>query len=226
MPRGGTLTLGTRALPGPSVALAVRDTGEGMSPATLAQAVEPFFTTKPVGKGTGLGLAMVYTTVRAHGGTLDLTSSEGRGTQATLTFPARSRQAAPQAFPPQAPRTRRALEILLVDDDELIRASVPGLVATLGHRVDTAEGGPRALERLAEGRRYDLVILDLNMPGMNGAETLIALRCLRLRLHVLLATGHLDPETGALLAQDPCALSIGKPFTVEDLDQRIHQLTE
>ena len=199
------------------------DSGEGMEPAVLARAMEPFFTTKPLGKGTGLGLAMVYATIKAHGGTVALQSEPGQGTLVRLCLPAVGAGQAPaEPTRPAAPSGAKA--ILVVDDDELIRASVPAMVACFGHRVTTAAGGQEAISLLAAGQEVDLLILDLNMPGMNGAEALVRLRRMRPGLPVLVATGHLDPETAELLRRDGMALSIPKPFTMAELDRKMKQL--
>jgi len=223
MPQGGTLTLRTRSLPG-QVEVAVQDTGEGMTPAVLARAMEPFFTTKPVGKGTGLGLAMVFAAVKAHGGQVHLQSEPGQGTTVTLRLPALAVSDAPAAVAARTARAERALAVLLVDDDELIRAALPPLVTSLGHRVATAPGGREALAWLAQGHPCDLMILDLNMPGMNGAETLQRLRQDWPTLPVLLATGNLDDETALRLFEDGRAGCILKPFDLGELDRKIQEL--
>jgi PAS domain S-box-containing protein len=223
MPRGGTLTLRTRRLEA-MVELEVHDTGQGMSPEVAARAMEPFFTTKPIGKGTGLGLASVYVTAKAHGGSVDIQSTPGAGTLVRVSLPARSESSHPAVAEasqlPSAP-----LQVLLVDDDELIRFTVPRLVELLGHQVVTCAGGREALDLLETGRPLGLVILDLNMPGMDGAETLGRIRQLRPDLPVLVATGHLDAETAELLKADPRVASIAKPFTLADLDRKIQDFT-
>lgn len=225
MPQGGTLILRTCGAEAGWVELSVVDSGEGMSPEVMARAMEPFYTTKAVGKGTGLGLAMVYTTAKAHGGTVEIHSEAGKGTRVTLRLP---RVAAPAGEPvleradPEGPQP---LEILQVDDDELILASVPVMIEACGHRVRTAQGGREALEYLASGAKVDLVLLDLNMPGMNGEETLRELRKTHPQLPVLLATGFLDTRTEGILKRDPHALCISKPFSMRDLELRIRDIT-
>ena len=223
MPQGGSLAFRTRRRPGAQVELSVEDSGQGMAPEVLARALEPFFTTKPLGKGTGLGLALVYATAKAHGGSVILHSEPGRGTRVQIQLPASAAPPVPAA-PAEFPVPAAALQILLVDDDELIRAAVPGLLGLLGHQVVSAAGGPEALALLENGLPVGLVILDLNMPGMNGAETLVRLRRLRPQLPVLIATGHLDDETAALLLCSPRIASIAKPYTADELGRKLREL--
>jgi PAS domain S-box-containing protein len=227
MPGGGALVIRTRRLDAGGLEVRVRDTGEGMTAQVLAKAIDPFFTTKPMGKGTGLGLAMVYGTMKAHGGTLELHSEPGQGTEVVLAFPppqdTRSVRADPAA--PASPQRGAALRILLVDDDELIRLSIPSMLEALGHQVQTAESGQEALERLAAGLEADLVILDMRMPGMSGSEALPRLLALRPGLAVLLATGHADQEIQDLLADRRNVACIQKPFTMAEVRAKVLALT-
>jgi PAS domain S-box-containing protein len=222
MPEGGSLRLSTRR-EGDTVRVRVVDTGLGMSPEVARKAIEPFFTTKPVGKGTGLGLAMVYGAVKAHKGTFEIRSESGRGTEVVLGFPALA-QAAGTGHPVPAgadPGARSPLRILLVDDDELIRASVGPMLALLGHEVHTAEGGQEALERIQGGLDVDLVILDMNMPGLNGAQTLERLLALRPDQKVVMATGYSDETIAPLLAGRPNLTSLHKPFSLAEVRARL-----
>ena len=223
MPGGGTLTLRTRNLADGMVAVAVEDSGEGMAPAVLTRAMEPFFTTKPLGKGTGLGLSMAYTTAKTHGGNLALQSEPGKGTTVVLRLPALA--GSPQAGEPAPadPLGTGSRRILLVDDDELILAAMPAMIEAQGHRVVTASGGPAALALLAAGAQVDLVVLDLNMPGMNGAETLRTLRRTWPGLPVILATGFLDDQTCDLLRGDPRTLSLLKPYSMVQLLRKFQE---
>lgn len=228
MPEGGVLTLRTGARPEGGVELRVTDTGEGMAPGILAKAMDPFFTTKPVGKGTGLGLSMVFGTMRAHGGHFDLQSQPGRGTAAVLVFPA-SRVSRPEpaldAQADTAKADRASLDILLVDDDELVRESVLIMLEAMGHRIVPVPGGQEALARLAQGVPVDLVVLDMNMPGLSGAETLTGILALRPALPVLIATGYSDEDVAALAEAHPNVLSLRKPFSPAEVDDRIARLT-
>jgi PAS domain S-box-containing protein len=229
MPDGGTLRLGTSRLADGTLQVTVQDTGEGMTAEVKKRAMEPFFTTKPLGKGTGLGLAMVYGTMMSHRGTLDLASEPGHGTVVTLNFPPAGQGGGrPEGAHPETGLAVRppsqALRILLVDDDDLIRASVAPLLQILGHEVRTAEGGLEALEALAAWQEVDLVILDMNMPGLNGAQTLPRLLALRPGLTVLMATGYSDADILSLQAGRPNVHSIRKPFSLEELQGKLTSL--
>ncbi len=217
MPKGGTLRIHTLAEEH-SVCLLVADTGEGIPAEILHRVTEPFFTTKPPGRGTGLGLAMVYGTVKAHGGTLDIQSEVGHGTRILLRFPAIvARPALEDAGESAAAQPERALRILLVDDDELIRSTLPPMLEQLGHLVEIASGGLEAIRRLDAGLETDLVILDHNMPGMTGAETLPRILLLRPDIRVLIATGFQDTELKMLLQDFPAVTTLQKPFSLNEL---------
>ena len=222
MPDHGTLTLRTRNVDGDWVEAVVEDTGCGMPSDVLEKAVDPFFTTKEVGKGPGLGLSMVYSTVKAHHGQLDIQSEPGRGTRVRMRFPAcatRSRVPDPAAEPQS--RTCGRLNVLLVDDDELVQASLMALLGALGHEATAALSGEQALEALEAGLRPDVVILDMNMPGLGGAGTLPRLRALVPGVPVLLSTGRVDQAAQDLASAHPGVTLLPKPFTMKELKQRL-----
>ncbi|TDH64358.1 response regulator [Dankookia rubra] len=177
---------------GAYVVLSVTDAGEGMDEATLAQAMEPFFTTKGVGKGTGLGLPMVHGLAAQSGGRFLLRSTLGVGTVAELWLPQAAAPAAQRARVAAAPAPARRGTLLLVDDDPLVLASTAAMLEDLGHSVVEAASAAEALDRLRGGLAADLVITDYAMPGMTGLELAEALRRLRPGLPVLLATGYAE----------------------------------
>ncbi len=220
MPDKGVLTLRSRDLGDGYVDLEIEDDGRGMPPEVLARATEPFFTTKPVGKGTGLGLSGVYGTMKAHGGSVDIHSEEGRGTTVLLRFPVCPKAAEPGTAMPAEPGREpgACLRILLVDDDELIRDSFPDLMNILGHTVvRTTSSGPEALEQLNAGLDVDVVILDQNMPGLSGTETLERMRTTHPELPVVLCTGHLDDEARTRLFGIPRVWTLLKPYSIKDI---------
>ena len=226
MEEGGTLTLRTLNLGRDRVELRVEDTGCGMTPEVMARAMDPFFTTKEVGKGTGLGLSMAFTTAKAHGGHLAIQSTPGQGTQVSLVFPAshtRELGAAAGQEPALEPAAR-ALRLLLVDDDELIRKSTVMLVEVLGHDVLATASGEEALALLEEGFRPEAVLLDMNMPGLGGKGTLPRLRVLCPEVPVFLTTGRADQDALDLIAGHPGVVLLPKPFSIEELQGHLQQL--
>lgn len=242
---GGTLTL-SAALeevpagmehaaglpPGAYLRLAVADTGSGMDAATLARAGEPFFTTKPKGEGTGLGLAMAKGFAEQSGGALGIESEPGRGTVVTLWLP-RATEAAP-AKPgmiraaPAAPRAGEAGgRILVVDDEPQVRALLAAALRERGHAVTEAHDGPAALAQLDACGAFDVLVTDLAMPGMDGLELLRAARKRQAGLPALLVTGYAgDADAGefaAAVGHGPLML-LRKPVGPEELVDRVAAL--
>ncbi|HJV22052.1 MAG TPA: ATP-binding protein [Holophagaceae bacterium] len=226
MPGGGQLSLHTRNGEPGWVEVEIADSGSGMPKEVLEKALDPFFTTKPQGKGTGLGLSIVYGTVKAHHGSMVIASEPGKGTRVLLRFPASEgvEPQRPEADPEVRPTPPRALDILLVDDDELIRTSMEAMLQVLGHRIACAESGEAALEWLGSGRCPQLIILDMNMPGLGGAGTLPRIRALHPDLPILLATGRADQAALDLTQAFPGVTLLPKPFTLNELRGRLETL--
>ncbi|TDH64697.1 response regulator [Dankookia rubra] len=237
MPEGGRLTIRLDAVAPdavPSLAgtaacylrLRVADTGTGMDAATLARAVEPFFSTKPVGQGTGLGLSMAHGVARQLGGDLRLSSTPGEGTTAELLLPAAvagpGAEAAAEAAAVPGPATAAPpSRVLLVDDDPLIIRSTADMLEDLGHTVLEAESGAKALALLADGATVDLLVTDYAMPGMTGLEVALAAQRLRPGLQVVLASGFVDLANGSAPADLP---RLTKPYRQEELARVIDQV--
>jgi PAS domain S-box-containing protein len=230
MPRGGAVTLrianvpaadvpgDVELAPGEYVSLAVEDTGEGMDAETTARALDPFFTTKEVGKGSGLGLSMVHGFAVQSGGGMRLTSAPGVGTTVTLFLPRETSADAGQAESPAAEPQVGAGTVLLVEDDELVREISTEMLATLGYRVRTAHDGPEALALLKRGEAIDLLLTDIVMPkGMSGIELARQARAMRPDLAVLLATGY--PLRQSLDADEFPV--IGKPYDLGALSEAV-----
>jgi CheY-like chemotaxis protein len=189
MPRGGVITLRTFQNAG-GVCLSVADTGVGMSPEVKRRALEPFFTTKGP-KGTGLGLSVAYGLMRRHGGDLQIESTAGVGTTVTLRLPplealVRKDSAVPHGRPEAH---LNAMRVLVVDDDDRVRAMFGALLQADGHCVLQASSGPESLSVLERGMRVDLVLTDHGMPGMTGLELTRTIKTRWPRLRVGLVTG-------------------------------------
>jgi len=215
MPGGGTIVVRTRATPTHAV-LEVADTGTGMDERTRRRCLEPFFTTKGE-RGTGLGLAMVYGVMKRHEGLIDIESEIGRGTAIRLSFPLRGHAAPAPRDGDDLLRPLRSLRILYVDDDDLLRESLAALLERDGHAVTQAESGARALELCAGPGRFDVVVTDLGMPGMDGRELAAALAARSPNLPIILLTGwgsHMVAEAQsmkefvAVLAKPPRAAEV------------------
>jgi len=222
MPDGGFLGIRTRRVDNASVQIIVEDTGHGMPPEVVERAMEPFYTTKPVGKGTGLGLSQVFNTAKDHGGSLQINSQGGKGTQVLLTLPVLEDGTMENVVGKEAAQLAPTLRILLVDDDELIRATVPLMLRVMGHRVEAVDGGRPALEYLSRQSPPDLVILDMNMPDLTGLEVLGLLRIRFPDLPVLISTGYLEADAERLLAADPHTRVINKPFAFEEIKENFN----
>ena len=234
MPNGGTLTVAAeldsvgpgndaKLAPGQYVRITVTDTGVGMDAATLGRAVEPFYSTKETGRGTGLGLSMVHGLAGQLGGAFRLASKPGQGTRADLWLPIATAGAPPQraaAGLPDEPGPVRSLHVLLVDDEELVRSGVAEMLREIGHRVTVAGGGAEALNRLAAGAVIDAVVTDYKMPGIDGAELARRISAMRPGLPVLLVTGYTGSADNA-----PDLPRLDKPFRRAELAAALERLT-
>jgi CheY-like chemotaxis protein len=229
MPKGGSIVIGARERTvgnepdlksGYYLCVSVTDTGMGMDEETLRRAMEPFFTTKGVGKGTGLGLPMVHGMAEQSGGKLILKSKLGDGTTAELYLPIARPDAASapeEAAPRAAASLHRKLVILTVDDDPLVALNTSALLEELGHKVYSASSGMRALEILCREESIDLLITDQVMPGMTGAELASKIRAEKPELPVILATGYAELPLG----EAEGIPRLAKPFRQQDLVEAI-----
>ena len=226
MPNQGELFFSSRNINAHWIEITVKDTGTGMSKEVLDKALDPFFTTKKQGKGTGLGLSLVYGTVKAHKGEIELQSAPGRGTTVIMRFPTCSVEPTVGVAPADMEATPAPsnLHILLIDDDELIQNILKSLLQALGHQATTAWNGESALAKLSAGARPDMIILDLNMPGIGGAETLSRIRTLLPTVPVLLATGRADQSALNLVSAHPFVTLLAKPFGLKDLELSIEKI--
>ncbi len=204
--------------------LQLTDTGAGMSPETVKRAFEPFFSTKPRGRGTGLGLSMVYGTITNHGGKVFLDSELGRGTTVTLQLPTIARVAETVAVvdPWPAETTNAKGTILVVDDEEPFRFAIEQMLVTLGYHVIVVDSGGAALEVVRElPDKIGLILLDLQMPHMDGEETFQKLQTIGGNIPVLLCSGFsVEDKTEQLLDAGACGY-LQKPFEVDTLSEQV-----
>jgi PAS domain S-box-containing protein len=240
MPGGGRVTITTGMIrldehraevqPGDYVCISVEDTGSGMPPDVVARACEPFFTTKPEGQGTGLGLSMAYGFARQSGGCVEIESGVGRGTTVRILLPRcgqRSENATAQES--HAPRGT-GQRLLLVEDDPLVRKQTEEQVRSLGYQVESAADGRMALAALrADLDVFDVVLTDLSMPGgVSGWALAQAIRVLRPGLPVVLCTGYSDEALQHELAGqglEPDWPLLRKPYRRAELARALHAAT-
>ncbi|SFG68740.1 response regulator [Methylobacterium gossipiicola] len=228
MPEGGCITVSTRTVAlrddpdladGDYAVITVTDTGTGIPPAILQRVCEPFFTTKALGQGTGLGLAMVFGLAQQSAGRLDLDSEVGTGTRVELLLPLTRMETqgdvAPEASPPVAVQPAR---ILVVDDDAEVRHVTASFLNAFGYAESEAADGPSAVT-LMERDSFDLVVVDLAMPGMTGVEFAEIVRARWAEVPVLIVTGHAEA-----LPIPPDLPVLHKPFESGDLAAEISRL--
>jgi PAS domain S-box-containing protein len=239
MPDGGALALEASAveldsqrpeLPahcaaGRYAGISVQDTGVGIAPEAMPRIFEPFYSTKEPGRGTGLGLAMVYGFVKNHDGFVGVESELGHGTRFTIYLPLIAAPASPTE-PRTAGRIPRGTgTVLAVDDEPLVRAFVEEGLKGLGYKVWTAESGPKALEIFERhSPEIDCVLLDLIMPEMGGLETYRRMRKVHPQVKVIFASGY---STGEILRGAPDAQEaefLGKPYTLEGLSLMLRKI--
>jgi PAS domain S-box-containing protein len=234
MPAGGTLLIKTGNItidknfsksraysvaPGFYVFTEVSDTGTGIDKQTMSHLFEPFFTTKDIGKGTGLGLASVYGTVNSHRGYIDVASEEGKGTTFTMYFPVS--RATPDSNSDTANIQKGKGHILIVDDDGFILEAIEEMLLWLGYNVSVVQSGEEAIA-VARAQQFDLMIIDMMMPGMNGIECFKKIKAINSSVKALLSTGYqMNDEENAILNEGFKGI-IKKPFVSTQLAQVIY----
>jgi PAS domain S-box-containing protein len=238
MPHGGRLTIETVNVElgeaytalhedvqtGDYIAVSVSDTGIGMSPETLSKAIDPFFTTKPIGEGTGLGLSVIYGFVKQSRGHLRLYSELGRGTTVKLYLP-RARQDAIDLDVPQVNSPRGAGEtILVVEDDDTVRLIMSDALQDLGYHVLLAADARPAIALLQSEQRIDLLISDVVLPHVSGRKLAELARNLRPHLKVLFVTGYAEQATIRGEFLDVGMDMLTKPFALDALGAKVHTM--
>jgi PAS domain S-box-containing protein len=230
MPQGGTLLIETTNLSAGSdelpeemagcdcVLLSMSDTGTGMSPEVIEHAFEPFFTTKEIGKGTGLGLSTVFGVVRQSGGTVRIRSRIREGTTVQIYLPRTSEPVTPSSRRVAPAQGSGQSRILVVDDDPEVRWVTAEALRGMGYAVTEAGSGRAALTLLERGEPCDLVIMDLAMPGLSGAETVRLARRIRPDLSALFCTGNVDAAGFESDTGDPL---LAKPFGPDALAEAV-----
>lgn len=225
MARGGSIQIGTSASESGPVRIMVRDTGHGMTPEVRARIFEPFFSTKPSGTGTGLGLPTVQRIVGESGGEISVESTPGEGARFTITFPRHAGDLSPQHNHQSHPMLPRGTEtILVVEDDPAVRERAAGMLTRQGYDVLTAGDGQEAVDLLARQRRgVSLVFTDVIMPEMNAGAMASRLRESHPRLRILFTSGYTE-QTIAPEGVVPGAVDfLPKPYGLESLAGKVRE---
>jgi CheY-like chemotaxis protein len=232
MPGGGKLKIWTadytisndpELAPGQYVQISVTDTGAGMTPEVAARAFEPFYTTKQLGAGTGLGLSLVYGLTKQCGGTTRIESASDGGATVTMIFPIAKADGAPEPKAREYAETQERVSsatVLVVDDDQDVRDFVATTLRKFGHEVLSAADGRNAIEMMKK-QKPDLLITDYAMPGMTGADLAQAARALNADQKIVYISGYADSDALHEAARD--ALILKKPFRVGELFHAVEQ---
>jgi two-component system cell cycle sensor histidine kinase/response regulator CckA len=238
MPGGGTITVATARAqpeqlppglrPGREYArLTVSDTGTGMPPAVLARIFEPFYTTKSVNQGTGLGLSVVYGIVASHEGTIHVDSQPGKGSAFHVFLPLAQAQAAAVAAGRIEEFPGGTESILIVEDEAPLRLLLEVTLRQKGYRAEGAADGLEAINRLTTpGVTYDAVLLDLNMPGASGLDVCRVIRATRPAQKIMVVTGHLHAAASTEFEALGQRHFLTKPYTLTELGRRLRQLLD
>jgi two-component system cell cycle sensor histidine kinase/response regulator CckA len=239
MPDGGDLMVETRNVhlgtkdsatydlqPGKYVKISVTDTGTGMDEEIVSRVFDPFFTTRELGRGTGLGLASCYGIVQNHQGIIDVQSAPGSGTTFTILLPAVDGAVSEEKM--IADGVQRGREtILLVEDEAMVLEVGKDMLEAMGYTVLTADSGPAALAVYdSKADVIDLVILDMVMPRMGGKETYDGLKRINPRVKVLLSSGYSINGQATALMDRGCNGFIQKPFEINELSQKLRGILD
>jgi PAS domain S-box-containing protein len=238
MPNGGRLTIETVNVqldkeytslhedvrPGDYVAISVSDTGFGMSPEVLARAVDPFFTTKPPGEGTGLGLSGIYGFAKQSRGHLRLYSEIGHGTTVKLYLPRALQSAVDLSLVSKVPPRGQGETILVVEDDTTVRLVICDSLKDLGYKIFAAPDAREAILLLRTSQHVDLLISDVVLPHVNGRKLAATARGLRANLKVLFVSGYAENATVRGDFLDPGMDMLTKPFALDALAAKVHAM--
>ncbi len=239
MPTGGDLYLESRAValdesfcrphrsaPGRYVRISVTDTGIGMDEKTRQRIFDPFFTTKEKSRGTGLGLASVYGIVKNHAGIVTVHSEIGQGSTFNIFLPMLDQAVRPDEEERDRP-AQGSGTVLLVDDEEMILEVGQAMLENLGYRVVSVRSGEAAVDRVKTmGRKIDLVILDMIMPGIDGGRTFDLIREAAPGLPVILSSGYSVNGQAESILRRGCSAFIQKPFTLAELSGKVRAVLD
>ncbi|HAL55638.1 MAG TPA: hypothetical protein DCP63_03935 [Bacteroidetes bacterium] len=237
MPEGGVITVKSEqvhfdgrapnmlveAKEGDYVALSILDTGLGMERHVQQRMFEPFFTTKDQGKGTGLGLSVVYGVVNSHNGFITVQSEPRRGSMFTLFFPILPEMEKLRRTARQSRLERGDERVLVVDDEEHVGEVIGGMLKDLGYKVTVVNSGAEALAAMGKRKRFDAVVLDMNMPAMGGRDAFYKLKGLHPDLRVIISTGYSNTSLDGSPLRNAVDGVLQKPYQLEELSKTMRE---
>ncbi len=240
MPEGGVIMIKSEVLKfdelpqkpigesrsGEFVGVSVIDTGSGMDRHTQQHIFEPFFTTKDQGKGTGLGLSVVYGVVNSHEGFITMQSDVGKGSMFSMFFPMLTDKEKLQRTAKQQKLARGNERVLVIDDEEHVGEVIAGMLTDLGYEVTTVQSGKAAIDLLKKKKRFDLIVLDMNMPTMGGRETFYKLKELHPDVRVVISTGYSNTSLDGSPLRQAVDGVLQKPYQLEDLSHAVRTALE
>ncbi|MGD0589228.1 MAG: response regulator [Bacteroidota bacterium] len=239
MPDGGTITVQSQKkhieentpgaaeiLKGDYIALSVIDTGIGMDKDIQQHIFEPFFTTKDRGKGTGLGLSVVYGVVNSHNGFITVQSEPMHGTQFTMHFPILPASENLRRNIQHSKLERGTEQIIIIDDEKDVAGVIGGMLESMGYHVTIVDSGRKAINLFKKKKRFDVVILDLNMPKMSGKETFEKLKEIDPKIPVIISTGYSDRDMDVSQWREAVDAFLQKPYPIEELSKAIRLILD
>jgi PAS domain S-box-containing protein len=239
MPDGGTITVQSQKrhieedttgaveiLKGDYIDVSVIDTGIGMDKDIQQHIFEPFFTTKDRGKGTGLGLSVVYGVVNSHNGFITVQSEPRHGTQFTLHFPILPASENLRRNIQHSKLERGTEQIIIIDDEKDVAGVIGGMLESMGYHVTIVDSGRKAINLFKKNKRFDVVILDLNMPKMSGKETFEKLKEIDPKIPVIISTGYSDRDMDVSQWRDAVDAFLQKPYPIEELSKAIRLIVD
>ena len=239
MPDGGTITVQSQKkhieedttgaaeiLKGDYIAVSVLDTGIGMDKEIQQHIFEPFFTTKDRGKGTGLGLSVVYGVVNSHNGFINVQSEPMHGSQFTMHFPILPASENLRSNIRHSKLERGTEQIIIIDDEKDVAGVIGGMLESMGYHVTIVDSGRKAINLFKKKKRFDVVILDLNMPKMSGKETFEKLKEIDPKIPVIISTGYSDRDMDVSQWRDAVDAFLQKPYPIEELSKAIRLIMD
>ncbi|MEK7670161.1 MAG: PAS domain S-box protein, partial [Bacteroidota bacterium] len=240
MPDGGVISLQSEridfgdhqpgafseARTGEYVAVSVADTGIGMTKDVQNRIFEPFFTTKDQGKGTGLGLSVVYGVINSHNGFVSVQSEPGVGSQFTLYFPLLEETDNIKRSLGQSKLLQGSESVLVVDDEKDVGEIIGGMLSNLGYKVTIVNSGKKAIALYRKKKRFDIVVLDVNMPAMGGKETFLKLKEIDPDARVLISTGYSNQSAESSQVRDSVDGFLQKPYQLEELSKTMREVLD